>query len=293
MDPYSGTLVDKEQSWTPMTYAICGVCLAMGVLMLGVAGWHATVDPAPVRITLLLVLCAAWLVPVASNALFYARHRKPTVGMVPIAAFSLAPASLAAIACPGLPLGLLVACALCLTCAILTGAVFGWWFWRLHAVYAHAAHVEPDAALIVLGGAVRNGQPCRTLVRRLEAARSVWETRPESLLLVTGGTAPDGIGTEAEAMTSYLMGRGVPATSIVPEPLACNTGQNIVNSLALLRRRGFEGQLCVVTSDYHLYRAVTLGRENGVELVPIPAATPWTSRPQQWCREVLTIFAQR
>ncbi|MDO4537682.1 MAG: YdcF family protein, partial [Coriobacteriales bacterium] len=95
-----------------------------------------------------------------------------------------------------------------------------------------------------------------------------------------------------EVMARYLLEQGIPREQLLVERQARNTRENIAFSLDLVNTQGKSGELCVLTSDYHLYRARTMGRSCGVDLSPIPAITPKRSRLQQWCREVLTILYQ-
>jgi uncharacterized SAM-binding protein YcdF (DUF218 family) len=94
-------------------------------------------------------------------------------------------------------------------------------------------------------------------------------------------------------MARYLQEHGVMRKRILLEPTARNTRENIARSSELLDDRGFCGQRCVVSSDYHLYRALRDGRSLGIDLCPVAAPTPSGSVPQQWCREVLTILFGR
>ena len=229
----------------------------------------------------------------ASNWWYLRKHRVATIGMIPVALFSLLPAVMAAWRCERLPLCLRIACAGASVLLGLALALFCWWFVRLRRTYARHPDIDSDAALIVLGGAIKHGRPCSTLARRLDVAARLWHEAPARTVVVTGGPTPDRRTTEANEMARYLREHGVSASSIVLEPTARNTSENIACSLELLGQRGIGGQRCVVSSDYHLWRAVRDGRALGAELTPVPAPTPTTSVPQQWCREVLTILARR
>ncbi|MBP3885444.1 MAG: YdcF family protein, partial [Olsenella sp.] len=158
-------------------------------------------------------------------------------------------------------------------------------------------------------------------------AASLLAGHPERQAILSGGAlhstdAENDGSTEADVMRTYLLERGVPSEKIVLERRATNTWQNIEYSLALAKGLGHsegmpegasEGtatraskcagtrpqsarearQLCVVSNDYHLYRAIRCGGALGVALVGCGARTPLRSWPQQWCREVLTILAGR
>ena len=91
-------------------------------------------------------------------------------------------------------------------------------------------------------------------------------------------------------MNDYLIRSGVDPQSLFLERAACNTAQNVRNSIEMLEEKGSSHQLCVLTSDYHIFRALREGRKHGVSLVPIACPTSKSSRLQQWSREVLTLL---
>ena len=294
MDERASTMVEGEKRWAPVTYACCGACFLLGIVLLIVSAlsiWGATDG---LRCGVWTLCCCLWLIPTASN-LHYARtHALPTVGMAPVAVASLIPAALAVMAVS--PSAMSSLWPLCLRVAIVTlvaalgiTVFFCVWFARLHGAYAHAPQVAEDAVIIVLGGAVRNGACCRTLVRRLVLAQDLWRKAPKRVFVLTGGPSLTGETTEAEAMAAWLRAHGVSESSLLLEPQARNTQQNLELSLQVLGGPPAQ-QLCVLTSDFHLYRALREGRRAGVELVPIPAPTPRASVAQQWSREVLTLL---
>lgn len=245
-------------------------------------------------IAICLVWCAcalAWVLLSASNVLYLARHRTTTIGMMPVSVFSLAPAALSALLVP-LPLTARAICVLVLAGSSLVAAVFVRWFCKLRKVYAHVPAPDEDAVLIVCGGAVRDGQPRPTLARRLDGTARLLRESPLRRAVLSGGQLAHEDGTEAEAMWRYLVVRGIPQGQLVREPHARNTRENVELSLARIEQLGLLGQRCVITSDYHLYRAVAEGKKLGCDLLPVVTPTPWSGRLQQWCREVLTILAR-
>ena len=135
---------------------------------------------------------------------------------------------------------------------------------------------EPERPyLIVLGAAVYGDQPSLTLVRRLEGARDYLEQYPDSVAIVSGGMGPGEDITEAQAMHDWLLNHGIPEERIIAEPQATSTMENLSYSFALIRERGDDpdGNVAIVSSSYHLYRAKTMAGMQGVHAVGV--AAPW------------------
>lgn len=279
MSKSTSTLAHTEKILAPLVWLVWVVCTMAGAALL----WPRCVPFA----------LAAWLVLAASNIVFFVRHRRVSVGMMPPAIASLAPAAASALVAKPLAPVARDACLLALVAACGVIFLFSFWFMRLHATYARRPHVDDDAVIIVLGGAVVDGRPRPTLALRLDVAFELAVDHPQRTLVLTGGPLANGPGTEAEAMASYLADKGLPIRQTLLEEQARNTRENIKYSCDLIDREGFSAQRCVLTSDYHLYRAMQEGRTIGVELVPIPAPVPLPGRLQQWSREVLTLLAAR
>ena len=129
--------------------------------------------------------------------------------------------------------------------------------------------------VIVLGAAVYGDQPSLTLVRRLEGTLDYLTRYPESVAVVSGGMGAGETVTEAQAMHDWLRARGVAEERIVMEPRATSTKENLEYSFALIRERGDEpdGNVAIVSSAYHLYRAKSMARLQGVEAAGV--AAPW------------------
>lgn len=281
------TLIGNENRFAPAVLVVHYACMATGLLLLAYAALRT---PPQVWIP-----CAVlWLAPTISNVAYLLMHARPTVGMVPICVASLGPVAFATLLAPNKSLAIALPLAAIVGLSVFTCLFFAWWFWRLRTAYAQAPTPKSDAALIVLGSSVKDGKPRKTLLLRLEAARSLAVRNPHTLLVLTGGTQSGERKSEAEVMRDYLAKRGVPTQQMLLEQHARNTRQNIELSMGLLQREGqTTREACVVSSDYHLYRALVEARRLGFELVPVAAITPRAGRAQQWCREVLTIVSQR
>nr|WP_245721873.1 YdcF family protein [Nocardia crassostreae] len=113
----------------------------------------------------------------------------------------------------------------------------------------------PGTGIVVLGyGLLPDGSMRPELINRLQAAWLQAVASPLSPIVVTGGNPQNGI-TEAAAMQSWLIGRGIPATRVLAEHRAGSTVGNALNSTALLRDAGATSAI-IVTSPNHIRRAV-------------------------------------
>lgn len=140
------------------------------------------------------------------------------------------------------------------------------------------ARTDPDAGrpyLIVLGAAVYGDRPSLTLVRRLEGALAYLEQYPDSVAIVSGGMGKGETVTEALAMHDWLVQHGIDEARIIMEPEATSTEENLRYSFDLIRERGDEpdGNVAVVSSAYHLFRAKSMARLQGVRAAGV--AAPW------------------
>ena len=140
------------------------------------------------------------------------------------------------------------------------------------------ARTDPDPErpyLIVLGAAVYGDQPSLTLVRRLEGARDYLMKYPKSIVIVSGGMGKGETVPEGQAMHDWLIQNGIPEGRILTEPAATSTEENLKFSFDLIRAHGDDpdGNVAIVSSAYHLYRAKAMARRLGVEAVGV--AAPW------------------
>lgn len=284
--PHTSTLLSTEAQLRPLVLVIVALAPILAAAIL-----CTTLEHIP---HVLWALCALGvIIPTASNQHYLRTHTLTTIGMIPVACAGLLPATLAGALASGMAPGIQFACRIALVALLAVAAIFVWWFVRLRRTYQRHPHIATDAVLIVLGGAIKQGRPCETLARRLDVAARLWHESPQRTIVVTGGPTPDGTTTEAREMARYLMEQDVCAAHIILEEEARNTKENIAYARALLDDASVPGQRCVISSDYHLWRALRDAQELGVALTPIAAPTPRASVPQQWCREVLTILSGR
>ena len=142
----------------------------------------------------------------------------------------------------------------------------------------------PDAdnydAIIVLGAQVkRDGTPNVQLGWRLDAAYDAYAQKKVPVV-VCGAQGKDEPVPEAEAMKIYLMGKGVSEQDILTDPDSFNTNQNLKNAAALLKEIQGIRKVLIVTSDYHVPRAMALAKDLGFDACGMGSPC----KPEYWLK---------
>ncbi|ARK30557.1 YdcF family protein [Halalkalibacter krulwichiae] len=141
--------------------------------------------------------------------------------------------------------------------------------------------------LIILGAKVDGTTPSLSLQFRIDAAAIYLLENPQTIVIATGGQGPDEDLTEAETIKRELVAKGINANRIKLEGNSTTTEENIKLSIPYLPNQSQTG--IVVSNDYHLYRAIKIGNDEGLQLIGLPAKTPILSLPKSYIREYLAI----
>lgn len=127
-------------------------------------------------------------------------------------------------------------------------------------------------AILILGHRLEPGdRPSDDLIRRIDCAVECWKSTNAPVIMPCGGITIGHSRTEAEIMKELLIARGVPAEIIQLEDRSRITLENIRNAKALL---GEGKHAALVTSDYHLERALDECRRAGLDVHGIGVPTP-------------------
>ena len=162
------------------------------------------------------------------------------------------------------------------------------WLAAVGAVWLAAALTSQGDrydAIVVLGAQVLpTGQPNRILKTRLETALARYREHP-CTVVCTGAQGDNEPEAEGDAMRRYLIERGVRPEDALAETASYNTYQNLENAKALLPE---DATVLVVTSDYHLPRALRIARDKGLNAVGAGSPTYWVWRFKNHTREFLS-----
>jgi uncharacterized SAM-binding protein YcdF (DUF218 family) len=141
---------------------------------------------------------------------------------------------------------------------------------------AKALSVVPEAdVILLLGGSMRGYTHMGSLsdlnqhADRLVHAVALYKAGKAPQLLLSGGSAPGEV-SEARQMADVLEVMGVPPGDILLEEQSRDTYGNALYSAPLLRERGLE-QVLLVTSAFHMPRAVATFEAQGLTVIPAPA----------------------
>jgi uncharacterized SAM-binding protein YcdF (DUF218 family) len=132
-------------------------------------------------------------------------------------------------------------------------------------------------AIVVLGGGIAPAHPpempepdLNEGADRIWQAARLWKRGAAPRIIVSGGSflaQHGGPGlTEADAMRVFLIDLGVPADAITDEGKALNTIENIRNVRAIIGN----GRVALVTSAYHMPRAMQLAAQAGLDVGAFP-----------------------
>ena len=151
-------------------------------------------------------------------------------------------------------------------------------------------------AIIVLGAGLRNNVPSLILAYRLNAAIEYSKTQGDIPIIVTGGLGQGEILTEAEAMSRYLIERGVDETRILKEDASTNTRENLAFSKAIMEELGMDTdniKVAIVSNEFHLFRAKIIAEKAGLEAIGVAAETPGLHRKVlYYFREAFALTAE-
>jgi uncharacterized SAM-binding protein YcdF (DUF218 family) len=145
----------------------------------------------------------------------------------------------------------------------------------LERAYSPPAEIHGDVIVMLGGGATPDtpdvgGQGMLTgsaANRLLTVARLYRETKLP--IILSGGQVFPDDGVEADIARRQLVALGVPADAIIVEDASRNTEENAQYTKSLLQRYGFQRPV-LVTSAFHMRRAVIDFTKVGVSVVPYP-----------------------
>lgn len=127
--------------------------------------------------------------------------------------------------------------------------------------------------ILVLGARVIGTRVPPLLAARVDRGIELLRHNPEAVLILSGGQGPGEEICEGEAMARYALGKGVGRERILVEGSSTSTEENLLFSRRLMDKDN--PKVILVTTAYHVFRALLLARKQGLRCVGFGAKTTW------------------
>lgn len=135
--------------------------------------------------------------------------------------------------------------------------------------------LENADCILVLGAGVRkDNTPTSMLNDRLEAAIQLYKDNKAAKIIMSGDHGREDYD-EVNVMKRFAIEKGVPSSDIFMDHAGFSTYESIYRAKEIFQVQ----KMIIVTQDYHLYRALYIANELGIEAVGY-ASNPRTYRGQ-------------
>lgn len=158
-----------------------------------------------------------------------------------------------------------------ITVLVMATPIVSWW------ALAYAGPIEqPKGDILIILAAARDdrGGISFSSYWRARHALLVWQTGSFKKIVISGGGGP--------GILNFLIVEGIPREAMVAEWQSASTRENAIETARLLQ--GMPGKKVLLTSDFHMYRAIRVFRKLGIEAAPMPvpdalrSAEHWNGR---------------
>ena len=129
------------------------------------------------------------------------------------------------------------------------------------------------AYIVVLGAAVIGARVTPLLAARIDKGIELLEYNPDAVLIMSGGQGPGEDIAESEAMARYAEQKEVDPEKIIIEGKSTSTEENLLFSRKLMV--GDQPGVIVITTSYHVFRALLLAKRQGLKCVGFGSKTRW------------------
>ena len=127
--------------------------------------------------------------------------------------------------------------------------------------------------IVVLGSGIIGKKVTPLLAARIERGMELLYSNPNAVLIMSGGQGPGEDIPESVAMAAYAVGKGVDAERIIMEQKSVSTEENLLFSRKLMAKEA--PKIVIVTTAYHVFRALILAKQQGLKCVGFGAKTKW------------------
>ena len=142
--------------------------------------------------------------------------------------------------------------------------------------------------IIVLGAGIIGSRVTPLLAARIEKGIELLCYNPNAVLIMSGGQGSGEDLPESKAMADYALEKGVGVEKIILEQKSVSTQENLCFSRELMNKQ--KPQIIIVTTAYHVFRALILAKQQGIRCVGFGAKTKWYFTLNAFIREFVGYF---
>ncbi|MBO5837972.1 MAG: YdcF family protein [Oscillospiraceae bacterium] len=149
-----------------------------------------------------------------------------------------------------------------------------------------AAKLQDVDCIIVLGCQVRDdGTPSHMLEDRLRRGVSLYDLKAAPKLLMSGDHGTEGYD-EVDAMKHYAVDAGVPSADVFMDHAGFSTYDTVCRAKEIFQAQ----KVIIVTQTYHLYRAMYIAKQIGLEAYGV--AAEYRQYGGQLARDIREVLAR-
>jgi uncharacterized SAM-binding protein YcdF (DUF218 family) len=144
-----------------------------------------------------------------------------------------------------------------ITVLVIATPIVTWW------ALAYSGPLErPKGDVLILLAAAKDdrGGISFSSYWRARHALLAWQTGEFKKIVISGGGGP--------GILNFLIVNGVPREVMVAEWRSTSTRENAIETAKLIQ--DMPGKKVLLTSDFHMYRAIRVFRKLGIEVTPMP-----------------------
>ena len=144
-----------------------------------------------------------------------------------------------------------------ITVLVMATPIVTWW-----ALACSGPLEQPKGDVLILLAAAKDdrGGISFSSYWRARHALLAWQTGGFKKIVISGGEGP--------GILNFLIVEGVPREAIIAEWRSTSTRENAIETAKLIQ--DMPGRKVLLTSDFHMYRAVRVFRKLGIEVTPMP-----------------------
>ncbi|WP_304684342.1 YdcF family protein [Ileibacterium valens] len=139
--------------------------------------------------------------------------------------------------------------------------------------------------IVVLGSGILKDKMTPLLKARVDEGIRLLNKQKDAKLILSGGQGPGEDIPESQAMAQYAIVQGVDPKLIVMEQESKNTHENLMYSRKLFRPES--RRIAIVTTRYHVFRALILARRMNLNCKGYGSKTKWYFSVNAMLREFI------